>query len=159
MKYFLVLWIGLIITPAGASESEEFRNQVLACVSGIDSETSWAECRTMMFEPCSQHQVGSEDHLGCLSAQQKGWQKTMNTTLEELDKQLTTTGSAMVVDIMGQWLGYVNVKCAGVAAAKAAISSDAAHAGCEIAETVGITSEFNTCLEGNSASPYCTFKE
>ena len=158
MRLILIALL-LIATPAYASEVETQQDAVLACLSKMDTDTSWAECRSMLFEPCAEETVGSESHLTCLASEKKAWQGEMDLRRDLLNEKLTTNGSAMMTDLLGQWFGYVANKCQAVADEKAGISSEAAFAGCEISEIAGITLDFETCLKGNSTSPYCIHKE
>ena len=159
MRLFLLLPFLLFPLCANAAEPNEFQSQVLECVSLIGKKTGWAECRTMMFAPCSEHKVGSDQHVACLSKELVGWRQTMDAKREVMNEKLTLEGNAMLLDLMREWIGYVDASCEEVAVARVSISSDAARTGCQIAETVGITAEFNICLKGDSIAPYCIFRE
>ncbi len=159
MKYLSVILLLLVAAPAQASEIENDQDVVLDCVSRIDGGTTWDQCRRLMFLPCEKHEVGSEPHLACLSTERTAWKDYMESYREQLDEKLTAGGSAMLSDLIGQWVGYVSQHCGEVARSKEDISADAARSGCEIAETVGITAEFFACLDGRSTSPYCTIQE
>ncbi len=155
-----IVFAAMVLTaPVAASEIENQHDAVLQCLSLMETETTWPQCRTMIFKPCQDHTVGSDDHLGCLETEKTGWQTAMDTRRELLDQKLTANGSAMLADLLGRWFGYVANKCQAVAEAKSGISADAAFAGCEVSEMAGISSDFETCLKGNSTSPYCIHKE
>ncbi|WP_069299710.1 hypothetical protein [Neptunicoccus sediminis] len=145
--------------PAAAQESSE-QTRVVACLSGMEQgQTSWPECRSLLFHPCETFPVGGEDHLTCLAEQKADWRAHLDATTLTLNARLTAEGSGQLTDLLGQWFGYVGNKCNGVAQEKADISADAARLGCEISEFAGLSTEFDSCLQGKSLSPYCIVQE
>ena len=135
------------------------QDQTVACLSTMGAQTTWDQCRRALFEPCAQDAVGSAPHLDCLQSQIADWRGYLDTKTERLNTRLTTEGSGQLSDLLGQWFGFVGNKCSAVAQEKAAISADAAMLGCEISEFAGLATEFDSCLQGNSTSPYCTLKD
>ena len=135
------------------------RKQVLDCVSRMEVQTTWDQCRRLMFLPCEPHAVGSAQHLACLDEEKLHWTKIRDGFHAAVLERLTSTGGAMLTDLTGQWYGFVGQKCGAVAKEKADISADAARSGCEISEIVGLSAELQACLDGRSTSPYCTMKE
>lgn len=143
----------------GAVAGDEDRKNVLDCVSRMDAQTTWDQCRRLMFLPCESHKVGSESHLTCLNEEKLHWTKIRDGFHTALVGKLNSTGSAMLTDLTGQWYGFVGQKCGLVAKEKASISADAARSGCEISEIVGLSAELLACLDGRSTSPYCTIEK
>lgn len=162
MRYstFLFLMV-LIATPAIASDDVTSPMAVIDCISKIGEETHWEACRTMMFEPCEEHAVGTATHVACLLGQKRNWDEQLGAHVTELNRKLTTAGAASLSDSLSQWYEYRKNRCEAVARERAAIgfSAEAAGYGCEIAETVGIVSDLDTCLKGESTAPYCTIRE
>lgn len=134
-------------------------DDVLACVGTMNTDADWALCRNMIFAPCATDQVGSSKHLACLQTQKTDWLATIETRRESLSGKLTTDSLGAVTDLYGQWIAYVGQKCPAIARQNADTSADAAQLGCEISEAVGIASEFESCLQGNSTAPYCVHSE
>ena len=158
MRLFLAAML-IAASPTFASEIESTQDAVVDCLARIGDETEWAECRKIMFEPCTGHEVGSENHIICLEGHKLDWQTYMEDYRQLLDTKLTTSGSSMLAELMGQWFGYMAARCNDVAVARASISEEAAKLGCEIAELAGITAEFDACLDGRSTTPYCVIEE
>jgi len=135
------------------------RDDVLACVGGMETDADWATCRAMMFAPCATDEVGNAAHLECLSGEKTAWLARIETDRATLSETLTSDSLGALTDLYGQWIAYVGQKCPAIALQNAATSSEAAQLGCEVSEAVGIASEFNACLEGNSTAPYCVHEE
>lgn len=156
MRIFLASLM-LLTTPALA---QPITNQtlVLNCLAVIGDETSWQECRGMMFAPCQEHSVGTATHQSCLLKQKTDWENEMADQQELLVEKLTLPGNSMLAELMGNWFSYRETRCNEVAEAKPE-AGNSAKLGCEVAEIAGITAEFQACLEGRSTTPYCTVKE
>lgn len=148
---------GLFQTSA---QAQPITNQtlVLNCLAQIGEETSWQECRGMIFAPCQEHAVGSDTHSACLLKQKTDWQNEMSNQQEELVEKLTLSGNSMLAELMGNWFTYREARCNDVAAARPQ-AGKSARLGCEVTEIAGITAEFQACLEGRSTTPYCKIKE
>lgn len=144
---------------AQAAEGEPHQSNVIACLSKMETETTWDQCRTSMFEPCAEEEVGSEPHLTCLEVQNKAWQDQVDTSIAELNTKLTSDATGQLNELLGQWFGYLKGKCEAVATEKVGISAAAAGLGCEISEFAGLATEFNACLTVTSTSPYCELKK
>jgi hypothetical protein len=159
--FFAASAVGLACFAGAAHAAEEGSHQdtVIACLSKMDTETTWDQCRTTMFEPCAEDTVGSEPHLACLEGQNKAWQDQVDTSIAELNTKLTSDATGQLNELLGQWFGYLKGKCEAVAAEKAGISAAAAGLGCEISEFAGLATEFDACLAGKSESPFCELKE
>ena len=164
MKIAGIVFITAISTVApaqsgDASKASDSHATILDCVSRMDVSTTWDQCRRMMFLPCENDAVGSEPHITCLKEEKSSWSSKREHLFDEVNAKLTLEGSASLVDLIGQWIGYVGQKCGDVAKAKADISSEAAQLGCEISENVGLSAELKACLDDRSTAPYCVFKE
>ncbi|MCO4824935.1 MAG: hypothetical protein KC451_08795 [Amylibacter sp.] len=144
---------------AQAADGESHQSEVIACLSKMDAGTTWDQCRTKMFEPCAEEEVGSEPHLACLEVQNKAWQDQVDASIAELNTKLTPDATGQLNELLDQWFGYLKGKCEAVATEKAGISAAAAGLGCEISEFAGLATEFNSCLIGKSESPYCELKK
>jgi hypothetical protein len=144
---------------AQAADGESHQSEVIACLSKMDAGTTWDQCRTKMFEPCAEEEVGSEPHLACLEVQNKAWQDQVDASIAELNTKLTPDARGQLNELLDQWFGYLKGKCEAVATEKAGISAAAAGLGCEISEFAGLATEFNSCLIGKSESPYCELKK
>ncbi|MDR6264424.1 hypothetical protein [Roseobacter sp. N2S] len=148
-----------VIQGGGAAAQGSVQDQAVACLSTMGAQTTWDQCRGALFEPCAQDAVGSAPHLACLQVQKTDWRGHLDAKTEVLNARLTPEGSGQLSELLGQWFGFVGNKCSAVAQAKADISADAAMLGCEISEFAGLATEFDSCLQGDSTSPYCTLKE
>jgi hypothetical protein len=137
----------------------EDRQPVLACVDAMESDADWDQCLTLIFAPCEGLDVGTPLHLECLVSERQVWIKALEHEQATLSDLLIPTASSEMAAIMGEWIGYVGQKCGDVAKEKASISAEAAQLGCEIAEAVGVTSEFAACRAGNSTAPYCILRD
>lgn len=156
MRTLLILLL-LGITPAKA---QPITNQtlVLNCLAQIGEETSWQQCRGMIFAPCQEHTVGTDTHSVCLLKQKTDWETEMADQQEMLVEKLTLSGNSMLAELMGNWFSYREARCNEVASTRPE-AGKSAKLGCEVAEIAGITAEFQACLEGRSTTPYCTIKE
>jgi len=131
---------------------------VLNCLAQIGEETSWEQCRGMMFAPCGEHKVGTDTHSACLLKQKTDWETEMSNQQEVLVEKLTPSGNSMLAELMGNWFSYREARCNEVAEARPE-AGKSAKLGCEVTEIAGITAEFQACIEGRSTTPYCTIKE
>lgn len=149
------------VSAVSAQENALSENQrnVLICVENMGDSTTWPQCTTLMFGPCSEAEVGSGDHVECLTTQHSEWTAVMTAQREALTVDLTSTGATELGQLMGQWFVYVAQKCADVAANKTDLYADAANLGCEISEIAGVTAEFVACRNGRSTAPYCVTQE
>jgi hypothetical protein len=155
---FLILSAALCV--GGAVQAQEsHQDWAIDCLSKMETDTSWPECRKGLFAPCEGSAVGSEPHLACLKKHRETWRLHLDKQTGALNKRLSPEGSRQLSDLLGQWFGFVGNKCGSVAQAKADISADAARMGCEISEFAGLATEFQSCLSGNSVSPYCILKD
>lgn len=156
MRAILILLL-LGITPVSA---QPITNQklVLNCLAQLGEETSWQQCRGMIFAPCQEHTVGTDTHGACLLKQKTDWETEMSNHQEVLVEKLTLSGNSMLAELMGNWFSYREARCNEVAEARPE-AEKSAKLGCEVAEIAGITAEFQACLEGRSTTPYCTIKE
>jgi hypothetical protein len=146
------------IGTANAQAVETHQEWAIACLSKMETETSWPECREGLFAPCNIGAIGSAEHLACLQTHREDWRIFLDKQTEQLNVRLTLDGANQLTELIGQWFGYVGNKCTTVAEAKAEMSADAARMGCEISEFAGLSTEFQSCLSGNSVSPYCILK-
>ena len=154
---FLVALFMLVLTPANAQLVTN-QDLVLNCLAQIGEETSWQECRGMIFAPCQEHTVGTDTHSACLLKEKINWETEMNNSQEVLVEKLTLSGNSMLAELMGNWFTYREARCNEVAQTRPE-AGKSAKLGCEVAEIAGITAEFEACLEGRSTTPYCTIKE
>lgn len=144
---------------AGAPAFADQRDTVLTCVGNMETDADWAQCRALIFAPCATDTVGDASHLACLESEKAGWLEKVDAERETLSAQLTSDSLGALTDLYGQWIAYVGQKCPAIGLQNAATSREAAQLGCEISETVGLASEFRTCLSGNSTAPYCVLQE
>ncbi len=160
MRYLLLLFV-LLGGPAHAAQTQTRQEAVNECISNIDAHGDWHRCRTLIFEPCQDYTVGEDQHISCLQAQKTQWHEHLEGLIEELNARLTTVGAASLSDSLGQWYEYRSIRCRTAAEERAAIGYDAEAAGigCEIAETAGLVSDLQNCLDGHSTSAYCALKE
>ncbi len=150
-----IFFLGIIPASAQPVTNQDI---VLACLAQIGEETTWRECRGMMFAPCQEHSVGTDTHAACLLKQKADWEAKMTSTQELLVEKLTLSGNSMLAELMGNWFSYREARCSEVALTRLE-AGKSAKLGCEVAEIAGITAEFEACLEGRSTTPYCTIKE
>ena len=157
MKTFIILFAFILLTKV---QAQPITNQtlVLNCLAQIGEETSWQQCRGMIFAPCGEHTVGTDTHSACLLKQKTDWENEMSNQQEILIEKLTLSGNSMLAELMGNWFSYREARCNEVAEARPE-AGRSAKLGCEVAEIAGITAEFQACLEGRSTTPYCTIKE
>ena len=158
-------WLALgLIFGAGAAQADSDtipaeRMEVLTCLEAMSVDTTWGQCVTLLFAPCAELAVGSEDHVSCLTDEHRAWQGAMDGERTRLLAGLTSAGASELTELMGQWFGYVAQKCGAVAAGKPATGAEAAQLGCEISEIAGVTAEFVACRAGRSTAPYCVMQE
>lgn len=159
MKY-LPLIAALMATPAMAEEAKVADDKVLvlACLENMGTSTQWPQCVELMFQPCVSHEVGSDAHAACLSEERQNWASTVEILQTDLQAAITPDASAEVLDIMGQWTGYVVQKCQEQAESRTT-GKESARLGCEISELAGLSGEFAACIEGRSTAQYCVYKE
>lgn len=152
--------IALFVMGVSQASAQPVTNQdlVLSCLAQIGEETSWQECRGMMFAPCQEHTVGTDTHSACLLKQKTDWEAEMTGIQEVLVEKLTISGNSMLGELMGNWVSFREARCSEVAQERPEVGKSA-KLGCEVAEIAGITAEFEACLEGRSTTPYCTIKE
>jgi len=143
-------------TAALAEPTQDQRLAVISCLGNMERETTWDQCRNLMFSPCDPHADGDAAHLACQSSQREGWRLHLDGETEDLNPRLPTEGNTKLTGILDQWFGYVGQKCAEVSEAKKAISAKAAEICCEF---TGLATQFSACLSGNSTSPYCILKD
>ena len=144
---------------AAESEIETHRADVLDCVSRMEVQTTWDQCRTLMFQPCQMAVVGSDGHVACLTEMRNGWSERVQTRFFDISDRLSDDGKRTVAELPKQWLGNVAEKCTIVAQAKAEISAASARQGCETSETIGLVAELEACLDGRSNAPYCELRD
>ena len=158
MKY-MPLVVALAAAPALAETPiAEDKILVLACLENMEQGTTWPQCEELMVQPCVSHEVGTDAHAACLGGVRKEWSETVTTLQDEVIEAVTSAGSSELLDLMGQWTGYVVQKCQDVAASKPN-GAESARLGCEISELAGLSGEFAACLEGRSQAGYCEFRE
>jgi len=157
---FLPLIAALMATPAMADDTAigDDKVLVLACLENMGQTTQWPQCVELMFQACVSHEVGSEAHAACLSTEREDWANTVRSLQADLQAAITPDASAEVLDIMGQWTGYVVQKCQEQADARST-GKESARLGCEISELAGLSGEFAACIEGRSTAQYCVYKE
>ncbi|PTX56576.1 hypothetical protein C8N43_1235 [Litoreibacter ponti] len=160
MKY-LTLIAALMAAPTVAQANTtiaEDKVLVLACLENMGTTTQWPQCVELMFQPCVSHEVGTDAHAACLGEVRKGWVTTVEILQKDLTDAITLDASAEVLDIMGQWTGYVVQKCQAQAASRET-GAESARLGCEISEMAGLSGEFAACIEGRSTAQYCEYKD
>ncbi|WP_281856247.1 hypothetical protein [Litoreibacter halocynthiae] len=158
MKY-LPLIAALTTTPAMAQDTiAQDKVLVLACLETMEAGTTWPQCVELMFQPCVSHEVGTAAHATCLGGVREEWSGTVKTLQDEVIEAVTSEGSSELLDLMGQWTGYVVQKCQDVAVSKPD-GAESARLGCEISELAGLSGEFAACLEGRSSAGYCEIKQ
>ncbi len=155
MRALWALMMLVMATPAVA----DVRNEALACVNVMETEEDWARCRALIFAPCATDEVGNAEHLACLKDEKAAWLAHIETSREALSAKLTSENLGALTDLYGQWIAYVGQKCPAIGLQNAETSREAAQLGCEITEAVGLSSEFNSCLQDNSTAPYCVHEE
>lgn len=143
---------------AGAAAASPFQDQIVGCLSSMQSDADWAACRAAMFTPCPTEEVGSEAHVACLRAQVDDWEAYLQTRHTRLTERLPADRIIELTMLVGQWRGYVKNQCALVAARNPE-AGEAAELGCRISETAGLATEMASCEAGFSQEPYCTLKE
>lgn len=131
------------------------QDMVLDCVARMEVQTTWDQCRTLMFQPCQTDTVGSSEHVSCLTDLRQAWGRRMQDTFVSVSDRVSDDGKRSLIELLAQWVGYVAQKCTDVGKAKADISEPAARLGCETSETIGLVAELDACLDGRSTAPYC----
>ena len=153
----------LLAGTAGSAKAQavipQDKVEVLACVENLETSTTWAQCTTMMFQPCADEEVGSGGHVACLGGQRTGWQAALETLEAKVFEAITPVAAGELKDLLGGWTKFVAQKCQQVAKDRAGTGAEAALRGCEIAEMVGLSSEYAACLEGRSTAPFCKIAE
>jgi len=149
-----------IAAAIGSSNAQPITNQdlVLDCLARIGDETTWQECRGMMFAPCQEHKIGTDTHAACLLGEKNNWENKLTDIQEELVSKLTKTGNGELAELMSSWVEFRDARCSEVSASNAS-AEKSVRLGCEITEIAGLSAEFQACLEGRSTTQYCVLKE
>ena len=157
IRSMMLVAIFTVATQAAGADAEVAAQQtmVLDCVARMEVQTTWDQCRTLMFQPCQTDTVGSSEHLSCLTELRQSWGARMQSTFRAVLDRVSDDGKRSLDELLAQWSGYVVQKCADVGKAKASISEEAARLGCETSETIGLVAELDACLDGRSTAPYC----
>jgi len=158
VKSLLITFAFMIAVPASNAQPITNQDLVLDCLARIGDETSWQECRGMMFAPCQEHKLGTDTHAACLTGEKNGWESKISDFQEELVSKLTKTGNKILAELMSNWVEFRDARCSEVAASNAS-AEKSVRLGCEITEIAGLTAEFQACLEGRSTTQYCMLKE
>ena len=154
MTRILAVLLGLG-TPAMAGPDQD---KVLACFAEMGFSTTWNQCLNTMFASCAEHEIGSPDHLACLTQARSEWQQAKIDAETGVLEVLTETGFEELSGLMLAWPKFVEDKCEVVAASRSDISAEAARLGCHISEFALLTNEFTACLNGRSTEAYCQLK-
>ncbi len=149
------VFVASLEATAADSDVAVQQDVVLDCVARMEVQTTWDQCRTLMFQPCQTDTVGSSEHLSCLTDLRRAWGNRMQDTFATVLDRVSDDGKRSLDELLAQWLGYVVQKCTDVGKAKANISEQAARLGCETSETIGLVAELDACLDGRSTAPYC----
>lgn len=158
IAFLAALWLAV---PAFGQQTRlsEAQAQVTGCLFALDSETTWPQCVGLLFAPCSQQEVGTEQHVACLKSEQQAWQGAMMGQVSLLSELLTTDGSNELTQLMGGWINLIAQNCGEIASQKEGLAARSAELGCQISEIAGATTEFRACAEGLSTAPYCVMQE
>jgi hypothetical protein len=62
-----------------AENAQDHRLAVVSCLGNMAGETTWGQCRNLMFALRAVHPVGGDGHLACLTAQREGWRLQLNS--------------------------------------------------------------------------------
>ena len=143
---------------AGAAAAAPFHDQIVGCLSAMQSDEDWAGCRVAMFAPCPTEVVGSDPHVACLRKEVDAWEAYLQERHTRLSEQLPGDRVVELTMLVGQWRGYVKNQCAAVAARNPE-AGEAAALGCRISEIAGLATEMASCEAGYSQEPYCTLKD
>lgn len=156
---WLLLVCSAIILATKLAASEAAQDDVLSCFNDMGTSTEWNQCLNRMFAPCADKDVGSSDHLGCLSDQRDDWRQAKLSVEADVISRLTEDGMTELSGLMLAWPKFVEDKCEAVAQSRAQISYEAAALGCQISELALLTNEMTACLAGRSAEAYCQLRE
>jgi len=154
----LVMMSALSLRQTYAQTTVTNQTLVLNCLASVGDETSWPECRGMIFLPCEEHTAGTTVHLSCLLKQKTDWENRMADTQENLLEELTPEGNSMLAALMSQWGVFRDSRCDGVANSQPG-GERPARLGCEIMEIAALTAEFEACLAGRSQTSYCMLRQ
>jgi len=158
-RLMLAAALALPVPALAAPQVTGHQANVVSCLEQMENGTTWGQCVNLMFSPCATLEVGSDDHVACLTTQRDTWRDTKDQLQRDLIPLLTVAGGTEMVNLMGQWSGYVGQKCADVGRQNASTGADAAILGCEISELAGITVEFAACVDQISTAPYCIHED
>lgn len=146
------------VSMAAPAAAEPFHDQVVGCLSTMQTDEDWAACRAALFAPCPTEVAGSQKHVACLREQEAGWEAYLQARHERLVERLTGDGAVALTTLVGQWRGYVGDRCAQVASQKPEVG-EAADLGCRISQISGLATELSRCENGVSGEPYCELKD
>ena len=132
---------------------------VLNCIESMEITTTWAQCVSLMFQPCVKEEVGSEGHVMCLKDERTKWQASVETLQGEVYAAITPNAGVQLTDVISEWTKFVGQKCQTVAEEKDDTRAQSAQVGCEVAEMVGLAVEYAACLDGRSRAEFCVMKE
>ena len=156
---WVLLVISAIIFATTFALAGPTQDTVLDCFSEMGETTEWNQCLNTMFEPCADQEVGSSEHVGCLTEQLSEWQDAKFGAETELLSRISGQGMEELSGLMLAWPKFVEDKCKAVAESRAGISYDAASLGCKISETALLTNELTACVDGRSTEDYCQLRD
>ncbi len=163
MTLRIVNWILLVISAIVMStmmaRAEAQQDAVLNCFSEMESGMAWEKCLETMFAPCADEEVGSQEHVGCLSRERENWRAAKLDVEGDVIARLSEDGMTELSGLMLAWPKFVEDKCNAVAETRASISFEAAELGCQISELALLTNEMTACLEGRSTEAYCQIRD
>ncbi|MDD9922413.1 MAG: hypothetical protein OXQ92_09085 [Boseongicola sp.] len=163
MNKSLAVFCAVVAFAAPASSwANEQSDAVLGCFQEIGTSTEWNTCMAILFQPCAEFELASEEVRSCLQQERDNWRATKIDIEAEVFESLTNKGIQELADVMLAWPKFVDDKCKAMAEGRTGESTgvafDATRLGCQVSEYALITSELTACNEGRSKEEYCQRK-
>lgn len=130
----------------------------LACLEQMDINTTWEQCVFQIFKECTDHSIGTDDHVACLEDLKEEWNVSVTALQSKVLEDVTPAGGTELLEVFEGWVKFVSQKCEQQSLNKEAGPANSARLGCQITEMVGLSGEFAACLEGRSTWDYCKLK-
>ena len=135
--------------------AEADHQETYECLENIETSTTWGQCLGQIFGSCDGMNVGSEEHVACLSGIYDGWFDALEGDVVKTSDALPPQGKEELANILPAWNAFTTEKCEEIGAQKAQTAGMSAQLGCQISETVLLANELRNCRLGRSSELYC----
>ena len=135
------------------------KEEVLACVSQLQSDEDWKRCNNLIQSPCGHEEYGSTGQLSCLKTLHESWSEHLESARKNAMETLAREGRESLNAFAKSWSGIVKNRCSALAEYQQEVSPGTARIQCELSEIVGFSAELAACRRSASDAPFCIMKE